>query len=392
MTTWSPSRLRLLAQCGRRYQFRYVVKLPDPSSREQKVGLIFHIALERIGRAWLAEGPVPGASVAAAALEAGRAVCVADGEMEAEVIADALALIRSADRDILDLRDLAAVEEELAVEVDGIRAVGRSDRIDLPDDSGPVVRDYKTGVVIPDREAIESDPQTLHYLAAARRRWPDRPPPRIVYHYIRRGIRVGARWSEEMDEAYLISLRAAQARLERLAADDEWPASVSGECERCPYRARCSAYRAAFDDDFALGVDRSDVRSVVEARQRAAAVEKLAEARKRELSEILRPIVDGEPVLVEKWRVSLRVPEKRSFPSLETTARVISRVTGEDETDAAKAVGGVDIKRLDAYLAELGGRMTERERLALEDAVEATGDVRVSPHVRVDPIKNGPFG
>ena len=152
-TSLSPSKVASFKDCALAFRFSAIDRLPEPPSVAATKGTLVHRALELLF--W--EEP-PGQRSAKAALDKlarARVEMAADpeftelglaGEAEAEFFADAEVLTRQ----YFDMEDPDAVrvlgtELRLEAKVNGLTLRGIIDRLELDDDGGLVVTDYKTG-------------------------------------------------------------------------------------------------------------------------------------------------------------------------------------------------------------------------------------------------------
>ena len=152
-TNLSPSRVEAFTSCPLAFRFASIDRLPEPPSIHTTKGSLVHRALELLfaddrraaARPTPAWRPWPRPSTELRA-SAELAPARLDADAEAAFFADAERWsgatspwkTRSAVRDI-------GVELRLEVEVGGLHLRGIIDRLELDDDGGLVVTDYKTG-------------------------------------------------------------------------------------------------------------------------------------------------------------------------------------------------------------------------------------------------------
>ena len=404
MTTWTPTRVAALRACRRRYAFVYRDGRDEPSSPEADLGDLVHAAMEDVGRAWLAGDRPENLGVALRTAAAVHGV-----NYGAATVACAVSVLSAAAASPLAaLDDLAAVEHELSFaapcpacagdsvcpicdDAGTIEATTRADRIDLPPGEGPTVIDFKTGRVR-QRDELAHDPQTLLLLAAAHVTWPELPPPRLVYWYLGEPWPVTVEWSAEAEATAVALVQGAAAEAARLDAEPgPWPvAEDPTTCADCPFVPECDRGRAVRDGallDARPGDDLpDDLGALLAARQVAKATAEAADARRKQIDERLRPLVEAgaAPVEAGGWRARWREEKQRSFDRLAAVADALARFTGEDPEEVAAEVATVDRARLDAKVAAAGEALDGPGRIALAAAVDRCASKWVKAYVRVE--------
>ena len=185
--TLSPSKVVAFTNCPLAFRYSQIERLPEPPSPHAVKGTLVHAALE--GLFWHHS---PGARTPAAAqaeLDRCWAELQHDGEYAelaldsaaaADFLVDARTLVDNYFR-LEDPNEARAVGIELGVEtvVDGMRLRGIIDRLDVTDDGGLIVVDYKTGRAPSERFERGSMGGVQTYASAVRepaRSRPDRGP------------------------------------------------------------------------------------------------------------------------------------------------------------------------------------------------------------------------
>lgn len=150
--TLSPSKVSSFKDCALAFRYSSIDQLPEPPSVAATKGSLVHLALEH-----LFERPAADRTPANAAIDLARAIdeiehdpefveLALDEEAAAGFFADAGRLVER----YFELEDPTTInpiglELKLEAEVDGLRLRGIIDRLELDDDGGLVVTDYKTG-------------------------------------------------------------------------------------------------------------------------------------------------------------------------------------------------------------------------------------------------------
>lgn len=389
------SRLRLADECPRAYHRRYVLgELEGQPPDSWRAGSLVHAALHRVSARWLREGPYPlGPTALEAAVEA--EVAGAASPYPAAALTAALATLMTVAIRI-DLRDLAATEEPWTLDIgDGLGARGTWDRVDLPPGRGPIVIDYKTGGQVRGRAELDDDPQVALYLAAARARWPDLPPPRARWLYLDADVAVTVDWSAEQEEAVRCAALALLARTRDRGTDEAaWPGVVGPRCGWCPYRPGCPAYAAAL----AAGVDPAapvpaDLEGLVAERQRCSRLSTLAEERRKAIDRTLRPLVEARgEVVAAGHRLRLAVRRREDYPDALSVARILAFHTGDDPEELALDLrpDEADTKKVKAETARIAAGLTGPDLAAFEAAVADVAARDASAYVEARALK-GPF-
>lgn len=137
-------------------------------------------------------------------------------------------------------------EHALHVEIGGVAALARFDRLEHTDDGTWTITDWKTGKVDPDR--LRDDWQTKLYLVALVEAEAIADPSRVrlVYWEARKGVEHVVAHDAEQHTRWRDELAAMAARLarpfdERLPDDPAWPRPADpATCETCPYNMLCN--------------------------------------------------------------------------------------------------------------------------------------------------------
>ena len=239
----SPSSSAMFAQCPRRWQLRYVERLPDPPGAAALVGTLVHRVLER-----LLGDPPEGRTV-----ERARALAAEEWPLH-HALPDVAALGLDADgvkrykwqvweavAGLWKLEDPAAVdvlatECRLDVQLGSVPFLGVLDRVDATAD-GVVVTDYKSGRPPSATYAGDKLDQVLLY-AAAWRETSGEPTRRARLHYLgARSIEVDT--TDEAIDGAVGRLHERWDTLHRCLDTDTFAARTGPLCAWCPYTAHC---------------------------------------------------------------------------------------------------------------------------------------------------------
>lgn len=385
----SSSRWRRYDECPRAYLCEYVEKRNRPLPEWAGAGLLVHATMERIGKAQLALPPAARRAPSVADLlamlnDVAATHGAARGPTGAQRVEDAReALAESAYR--LDWRDAIEVEGRHTFAIGGRQASVKWDRADMHDGFAVEIVDWKTGEDVLSRREAAHDVQVGLYLVAARDKWPDARSIAFTLDYLSRDLRVTVEWTPELDASVR---RRAQAHLDRVANECEWPARVNPYCGSCPWRNDCPAYRDLVPLNGATGGAEMTLANrpasllalsnddLVRLRQRLATVAKVAEAARLECDEHLQARLDHMPRLTAGGCEVRVVSRSRSeMAPLEEVAVVVSKHVPDtgahdnllDPADVARRIASADKGKLDALLRELPEATAKAIRAELKE-------------------------
>lgn len=243
----SPSSASTFEQCPRRWRYKYVERLPDPSGQPALVGGFAHRVLEL-----LCELPGP-----ARTLDQAKALARSCWpEVEASEEYQALALDEAGARDFrwsgwLAIAGLWRLEDPAAVEVlateRSVRAtlgevpfLGIIDRVDVLD-GDLVVSDYKSGTLPSVRFQEDKATQVLLY-AAALAELEDRRPDRARLLYLGQRI-IDIPVTDDNIGAAVAGLGATWAAIDEACTGDAFEPRPGVLCGWCPFADRCEEGR-----------------------------------------------------------------------------------------------------------------------------------------------------
>lgn len=239
----SPSSVSVYEQCPKRWEFRYIDRLPDPPTEAAVVGTFAHLVLEHLMQRESELRSQDTAKVLARELWA-------EFEKESDYLelgldeTEALAFRWKAWQSIVGLWDLEdprstqvkETEQRVSVEIDGVPFSGIVDRVDLTP-KGLVVTDYKSGKAPSQRFESKKLKQVLLY-AAAIEALTGEPPVGARLHYL--GQRSVSTWVTEANlEGVVTDLRQSWADILANSRSGKFKTQTGPLCAWCPYVAHC---------------------------------------------------------------------------------------------------------------------------------------------------------
>ncbi len=247
-TSLSPSKVASFKDCALAFRFSTIDRIPEPPSPPATKGTLVHRALELL----LCEpAPARTVPVALACLDRARAEMATDpeyvglglgAEAAAQFAADAEVLLRR----YFELEDPTSVhpiglELRLEVRVGSLTLRGIIDRLELDDDGGLVVTDYKTGKV-PGVPYEQSRLGGVHFYAFLCERVLGRRPSRIQLLYLSEPVAIVAEPSAQSVRGLEQRTSAIWKAVERACATDDFRPRPSKLCEWCSFQDRCPAF------------------------------------------------------------------------------------------------------------------------------------------------------
>ena len=273
----SPSSASSYRECARRWKFRYVDRLPDPPGEAAVTGTFAHMVLEK-----LMQEPVENRT-ADRAKELAREVWP---RMENSRDYRSLELDEDAGRNfrwngwkaiegLWELEDpgkvrVAATEQDVRVEINGVPFRGIIDRVDETDD-GLVVTDYKSGKAPSERFSANYATQMLLYAAALTELEGRKPAKAQLLYLGQKAVEVEIT-EENLAEA-VDELRATWLAIIESCISQEFEASVGPLCGWCPFVAQCPEGTAEVHHREETGKLRSDAPALARIAQTEKAVD-----------------------------------------------------------------------------------------------------------------------
>jgi putative RecB family exonuclease len=248
---YSHSRLSAFETCPRKFQYRYLWKVPPESeSIEGFVGKRVHEVLERLHRVAGSTG-VPSLprvlfrfqQLFADAYDATRVRIAREGtplDFYRAIGEQCLANYYN-DHYPFDRDETLALEERVSFALGnaGTYALqGFVDRIARARDGAIEIQDYKTSARVPTQAQIDEDRQLALYQIGVSTRFGARRPVRLVWHYLRQRKTLVSTRSPEQLQALARDTRALIDRIRNETAFEPKPSAL---CRWCEYREGCPA-------------------------------------------------------------------------------------------------------------------------------------------------------
>lgn len=256
-TLYSHSRLSTFETCPKKFELRYVLKVPeDTEGIEAFVGKLVHEVLERL-YGFVAREQVPSLRRVVERYHAlfderfdpDRMVIVKEGLDAGHYrrLGERCLENHYGDHYPFDTDETLGLEERIVFDLDdegryGIQ--GFVDRIVRAPDGATEIHDYKTGEYVPSQKKLDEDRQLALYQIGIGDRYGADRPVRLVWKYLSRPItRVSTRTPEQLDALKQDTL----AQIEKIEAADQYPARKNNLCRWCTYKPLCPAFGA--DED-----------------------------------------------------------------------------------------------------------------------------------------------
>lgn len=255
---YSHSRLATFEDCPKRFEYRYVLKIPtDTEGIEAFVGKRVHDVLERLYIA-AGKGQVPSLDqviyryqqLFEEHYDARRVRIVREGtpvefyrRYGEHCLRDFYRRHYPFDRDEtlgLEHRVLFSLDDR-----DEYRLQGIIDRVTRAPDGAIEIQDYKTGKRLPTQADLDEDRQLALYQIGLMERYPGQAI-RLVWHFLKHNKLLKSTRSAEQLEA----LREKTIDvIDRIRAEREFKPQRSGLCDWCEYNDRCPIYPRKRDHD-----------------------------------------------------------------------------------------------------------------------------------------------
>ncbi|MGH2474667.1 MAG: RecB family exonuclease, partial [Candidatus Limnocylindrales bacterium] len=234
--------------CALAFRFSVIDRLPEPPSAAATRGTLVHAALERLHLLPPAERTV---DAALACLADARVELRDDpeyvglelrGDDEVAFHAGAAELVRNYFR-LEDPRSVRAIGLELmpTAEVDGLPLRGIIDRLELDDDGGLVVTDYKTGAA-PSTQYERKRLSGVHIYSLLCEELLGRRPARVQLLFLRDPLAIITEPSDRSTRGTRRTLGAVWKAVERACDREDFRPQPSRLCEWCSFRAYCPAF------------------------------------------------------------------------------------------------------------------------------------------------------
>lgn len=247
----SPSSAAAFVSCPRRWRFKYVDRLPDPSGRAALVGTFAHRVLELLCQ------DEPRTRTVEAAKDLARTAwdefAATEDYVNLQLDADEARAFRwqswLAIAGLWEIEDPATVEvvsteQKLQVELGSVPFVGIIDRVDrIGQDL--VVSDYKSGTLPGYRWRHDKIQQVMLYAAALQSETGKRPSRARLLYLGQRILDI--RVTQARIDNALAMLTEAWVEIDRACGSDEFEPRPSVLCGWCPFVQQCPEGRAELE-------------------------------------------------------------------------------------------------------------------------------------------------
>lgn len=253
MHIYSHSRLETFENCALKYRFQYIdrIKKPGFESVEAFLGKRVHEALKKLyddlafNRKNSAEELLayyrtqwdkewgPGVAI----VEAGRT--------QRDYFEYGAAGIQNYYREHAPFQDshTLATEERIQFPLDEVghyQIQGYVDRIDRLADGSYEIHDYKTSRSVPPQQEADTNRQLGLYEIGLRQRWTDVQRVELILHYVRHGVSLRSKRSDQQ----LTQLRQTAVQLiERIESEKEFEPRKSALCDWCEFKPDCPIWK-----------------------------------------------------------------------------------------------------------------------------------------------------
>jgi len=248
----SPSKVTSFTSCPLAFRLTIIDRLPEPPSGPAVKGTLVHAALE--GLMWNHRPGQRSRAAAQAELDAAWVALQDDPEFAGLELDDAGAAAFRADAEALvdgyfEMEDpdrvrTVGVELGLETDVGDLRLRGIIDRLDVDDDGGLVVVDYKTGRA-PSERFEQGKMSGVHIYALLCERVLGQAPAEVRLLYLRDRLTITARPNEQTIRGQRQRTAAVWQAIERACRQDDFRPRPSTLCRFCNFQELCPAYGGA---------------------------------------------------------------------------------------------------------------------------------------------------
>ena len=237
--TLSATDIDTYRECPLKFKYRKILRVPEKRSVYMVKGSVIHGVLEWLGNERLAGRQLnidAGIRMAGEEMDAVRGQ-YDDGQYKKAESSLAEIIRRYAEWEGKSSNDLVGTEIRFETHIDGIRYVGKIDRVEKNPHGGYEIVDFKTGTSVVTKNDIKLNPQVNIYAAAAGEKYGSLPAKvSLVYLAKSSTIREYA-VTEESLEAGLDATREYAGKI----ASEKFEPTPGNHCNRCPYRSICPA-------------------------------------------------------------------------------------------------------------------------------------------------------
>lgn len=247
-TGLSPSAVSSFQDCALAFRFSSIDRLPEPSSLPAVRGTLVHSALEGL---FALEPGERTPERAQACLDEAHLALRSDPEylgLDLDAEGDAALLERS--RELVDnyfrLEDPRAItpiglELRLEASLGDLNLRGIIDRLELDDDGGLVVTDYKTGAA-PRQQFEQGRLGGVHFYAFLCEELFGTRPARVQLLYLADPVAIVAEPTDQASRGLRRKLTALWAAIERSCEREDFRPRPSKLCDWCSFQAHCPAF------------------------------------------------------------------------------------------------------------------------------------------------------
>jgi putative RecB family exonuclease len=260
-TGLSPSRVSSFQDCALAFRFSAIDHLPEPSSLAAVRGTLVHAALELL---FCLEPDQRTPEQARRCLAEAHTHLQTDPEylgLELDPVDDALLVERAQQLidnyfTLEDPRHIHPIGIELRLEADlgDLNLRGIIDRLELDEDGGLVVTDYKTGVA-PRQQYEQGRLGGVHFYAFLCEELFGRRPARIQLLYLADPVAIIAEPTDQTSRGLRRKLTAVWTAIERACEREDFRPRPSKLCDWCAFQSYCPVYGG--DPDTARPVETS---------------------------------------------------------------------------------------------------------------------------------------
>jgi putative RecB family exonuclease len=247
-TSLSPSKVSSFKDCALAFRFSAIDHLPEPPSPHAAKGTLVHRALELlfweepVGRRTLEVALAKLARAKDEVLNDGEYEQLDLGETEEEWLADAERLVRN----YFQLEDPNAVrvigtELRLSVQLGTLTLRGIIDRLELDQDGGLVVTDYKTGRA-PGAAYEQARLGGVHFYAYLCEQVLGQRPSRVQLLHLREPLAISTVPNEQSIRGLRQRTAAIWTAVELACEREDFRPKPGRLCEYCAFQAYCPAF------------------------------------------------------------------------------------------------------------------------------------------------------
>jgi putative RecB family exonuclease len=255
-TTYSHSRLSSFENCAKKFQYRYVLKIPAQSEGiEAFVGKRVHEILERL-YVFADQGMVPGIEKVVRRYHAlyDEHVHPALRIVKPDMTADDYRM--NGERCLrnfyhqnypFDGDETLALEERVVFDLDDAgeyKMQGIIDRLVRKRDGTIEIQDYKTGRWVPSQKQLDEDRQLALYQIGVSERYGHHEPIRLVWHYVLSGkVRTSTRTPEQLQDLRRDTIQV----IDRITSETQYKPKKNSLCNWCEYKSICPLFTGGDD-------------------------------------------------------------------------------------------------------------------------------------------------